>query len=30
VTVDYINLEAVDHLAGVITDHPGVDPRGTV
>jgi hypothetical protein len=23
-----INLEAIDHLAGVITDQPGVDPRG--
>jgi hypothetical protein len=26
VPVDHINLEAID--AGLITDHPGVDPRG--
>jgi hypothetical protein len=27
VPVDHINLEAIDHLARVITDHPGVDRR---
>jgi hypothetical protein len=29
VPVDHINLEAIDHLAGAIPDHLGVDPRGT-
>jgi hypothetical protein len=28
VPVDHINRKAIDHLAGVITDHPGIDPRG--
>jgi hypothetical protein len=28
VPVDQINLEAIDHLAGVITDRPLVDRRG--
>jgi hypothetical protein len=28
IPVDHINLQAIDHLAGVITDHPGLDPRG--
>jgi hypothetical protein len=28
--VDHINLEAIDHLAGAVTDYQGVDPRGVV
>jgi hypothetical protein len=30
VPVDHTNLEAIDHLAGAIPDHLGVDPRGTL
>jgi hypothetical protein len=30
VPIEHINLEAIEHLAGAITDYPGIEPRGTL